>query len=197
MKKNIIISLILLGILIVLVLSGTINSFDNLVYNFIISFKSNGLTSFMKIITLFASVKVMVGLIIISLFTLLLKRKESIYLTITVIICALINTLLKYLFRRNRPIIINLILEKGYSFPSGHTMVSMAFYGSLILFILHSNLSNKYKYILSILLGFLIFLISISRVYLGVHYASDIIGGWLIGFILLNIENYYLKKRGL
>ena len=157
MKKNIIISLILLGILIVLVLSGTINSFDNLVYNFIISFKSNGLTSFMKIITLFASVKVMVGLIIISLFTLLLKRKESIYLTITVIICALINTLLKYLFRRNRPIIINLILEKGYSFPSGHTMVSMAFYGSLILFILHSNLSNKYKYILSILLGFLIF----------------------------------------
>jgi undecaprenyl-diphosphatase len=89
--------------------------------------------------------------------------------------------------QRPRPEEYRIINESGYSFPSGHSMVSMAFYGLLIYWIIKHVENKYYKYILVTLLGMLIILIGTSRIYLGVHYTSDVIAGFLIAFSYLII----------
>ena len=96
-----------------------------------------------------------------------------------------LNQILKYIVQRNRPEGYRLIDESGYSFPSGHSMVSTAFYGFLIYLVI-KKVKNKYlKNFLVILLSILIILIGFSRVYLGVHYASDVIAGFFISIAYL------------
>lgn len=195
MRNRVILAIILLIVLIILIITGDVSSFDNIVYNFIISFKNDRFTRIMKIITFLSSVKLMVILSLLSLIWLLFRKKEPLYILGTLCVSSLINVVFKNIFKRDRPNILRLIEETGYSFPSGHAMASMAFYGSIIVLALNSKMEKKYKWIINIFLGILIFLIGMSRIYLGVHYPSDILGGWLIGFILLNILNEIIKRR--
>ena len=195
MRNRVIGSLIILVIWIILVLTNNIYWFDDWIYNFFFFLKSEGLTSVMKIITAFSNVKIMIGLSIISLFSLIWKRKESLYMVGTLGCSTIINLILKNIFRRDRPLHYRFIEESGFSFPSGHAMGSTAFYGSIIVMIKNSKIDKKLKYIINSLLGLLIFLIGISRIYLGVHYPSDIVGGWIVGFILLNILDYIVRSQ--
>lgn len=73
-------------------------------------------------------------------------------------------------------------------------MASLAFYGLLIYFIYKSNLNKKIKNLLIILLSILIILIGLSRIYLGVHYATDIISGFLLSTIFLIVFTHFTKK---
>ena len=102
-------------------------------------------------------------------------------------IVTVLNQLIKRIFQRPRPTEYRIIEETGYSFPSGHSMVSMAFYGYFI-YLIYKYVKNKYvKWISIILLSLLICLIGISRIYLGVHYTSDVLGGFLISISYLII----------
>lgn len=195
MRNRIIGSILLLVIWIILVLTDNIYWFDNLIYDFLFKLKSDGLTNVMKVITAFSNVKIMVILTLLSLFGLIWKRKESIYIIGTLGLSTILNLGLKNIIRRDRPLHFRFIDETGYSFPSGHAMGSMAFYGSIMIIVKNSNLAKKYKYIINGFLGLLIFLIGISRIYLGVHYPSDIVGGWIVGFILLNIIDYIVRSQ--
>ena len=102
--------------------------------------------------------------------------------------------------QRPRPTEFRIIEETGYSFPSGHSMISMAFYGYLI-YLIYKYVENKnVKWILISLLSILICLIGISRIYLGVHYTSDVLGGFLISISYLVIyisavNNVFYKKE--
>lgn len=178
----------------ILLFNGKIIVFDNHVYNYLINFESDFLTSYFKFITKFANTITIFILCGLSLLTLFFKKKSSLYLVGTVLISTIINLGLKHSIARIRPQNINMIIETGYSFPSGHAMASVSFYGFLIYLIINSKLSAKLKWLSNIFLLILIINICLSRIYLGVHYASDVICGILISISLLLTVTYILKK---
>ena len=126
---------------------------------------------------------------------LLIKNKKigtSIIINLGTI--TILNVLLKGILQRPRPIEYRIINESGYSFPSGHSMVSMAFYGYLI-YLIYKYIKNKYlKYTLITILSALIIIIGTSRIYLGVHYTSDVIAGFLISISYLVVYTSLTKR---
>jgi len=126
---------------------------------------------------------------------LVIKNKKigiSIFANLTII--TVLNQILKRILQRPRPTKFRIIEESGYSFPSGHSMVSMAFYGYLI-YLSYKYINNKYiKWGLNFILGLLIVSIGISRIYLGAHYTSDVIGGFLISISYLIIYVITVNK---
>lgn len=195
MKKKVIICLIIFFIWLILVLTNNLIWFDESIYFLIHKLDSDNMTKLMNFFTFFAETKTIIVLSILALIGLWFKKKWPLYLDGTIAISTIINVLLKLIIRRERPNHITYVDEKTYSFPSGHAMASMSFYGAVIVIVLNSNLNKKIKYLISFLLGLLIFLIGVSRIYLGVHYPSDIIGGWLVSIILLIILDDILKRR--
>ena len=109
----------------------------------------------------------------------------------------ILNYIVKMICRRPRPIDINLITETGFSLPSSHAMVSVSFYGFLMYYIYKLDINKKKKIAVEILLATLIVLIGISRVYLGVHYASDVLAGMMLSicYYILFIKLIYTKKK--
>lgn len=198
LKKNLkwIVSLITLIMFIAIVrniYANEIASFDNFYYGYISKLISDQMTFFVKVITNLGSAY---ALISIAVLMLLIPKKKiyGILTSINLVAIFLLNLLLKYIFTRPRPTDINLIKELGYSFPSAHAMVGTAFYGFLIYLIWQSSIKNKQKWFYSILLGILIILICITRIYLGVHFASDVFGGFLISISYLVLFTSIIKK---
>lgn len=102
------------------------------------------------------------------------------------LVCAVaLNVLLKQFVQRPRPDGFRLIAETGYSFPSGHSMVAMAFYGLLAWMVWHYERDRLVRWLCVIGFGLVIVLIGISRIYLGVHYASDVLAGFCVSLIWL------------
>lgn len=102
--------------------------------------------------------------------------------------------LLKNLFNRQRPQIPLLYEAKGLSFPSGHALMSVTFYGLLIYMVFKSVRNRELRWTLIALLLFLILIIGTSRIYLRVHYASDVIAGYCIGFLWLAFAVWSLNR---
>lgn len=186
MKKRIvcIISFILFLVTVILITNDN-KYFDNYIIN-LFKYKSDILTNIMKIITFLGSALSII-LLTVLLIIVVKGKRNKILILINVIVTTLLNQLLKNVFQRGRPID-SIIEESGYSFPSGHSMVSMAFYGFLIYLVYKSNI--KYKGLIVGLLSVLIVLIGISRIYLGVHYPTDVIGGFTLSlsYLLLFID---------
>lgn len=129
------------------------------------------------------------------IFCILINNKKiSFTILLNVVIATILNILLKNIIQRPRPDDFRLISETGYSFPSGHSMVSMAFYGFLIYLSIKYLKNRKLKVILITSLSILIILIGISRIYLGVHYTSDVIAGFLISACYLIVYTSLVKK---
>ena len=107
-----------------------------------------------------------------------------------------LNQFLKHIVQRPRPTEYRIIDERGYSFPSGHSMASAAFYGFLIYLIYKKVKSKKLKIGLIAFFTFLIPLIGCSRIYLGVHYTSDVLAGFFVSisylFIYISIVDDYI-----
>lgn len=100
----------------------------------------------------------------------------------------LLIRMLKYIYQRERPSINSEIDAIGYSFPSGHGMGSLIFYGFLTYIILGTIKSKAIKWSTVILVSILLLLIGLSRVYLGAHYPSDVVAGYLAGAVWLMIN---------
>jgi len=169
-----------------------ITSFDMSISSYIWSLRTPFLTRLMKLITFLASSKFIIGTLLIYI---LLKR-DYIY-PLNLSINAILNHVLKKIFKRPRPSNI-LVIEKSHSFPSGHSMAAVSFYGYLIYMILKSKINRIYKILLTIVLVIIILLIGFSRIYLGAHYFSDVICGFLISIeyliIFISISNRVTKK---
>lgn len=172
---------------------------DDIVYNFMSDNVINDkITNIVKIITNITSpLVVIITAIILIIF--IKNKKIKLSLAINLIGVTIINNLLKVIIARPRPDINRLVDETGYSFPSGHSITSMVFYGYLIYLIYKYVDNRKIKIPLMIFLILLIPIIGLSRIYLGVHYTSDVLGGFLLGTVYLilfiNISNKYIIKE--
>ncbi len=109
------------------------------------------------------------------------RNKKALVIVSLLIIDALIIEVLKRIFRRERPNIKRLVEETGYSFPSGHMTSATCFYGFIIFLVVISGMVLVWKVVLSLALSLFILVIGYSRIYLGVHYFSDVVGGLLVG----------------
>ena len=96
-----------------------------------------------------------------------------------------LNTLLKTIVQRPRPEGFRLVAESGYSFPSGHSMVAMAFFGLLIWMIWRHHRRDAMRVVWCAFFGLVIVAVGLSRVYLGVHYASDVLAGFCVSLAWL------------
>ena len=114
-------------------------------------------------------------------------------MSINLILITIFQLILKNIFSRNRPIDINLIDESGYSFPSGHSLTSMAFYGFIIYLIYTSDIKGKKIFIT--LFSLLILVTGLSRIYLGVHYFTDVVGGFVFAAAYLIVYTHMIKDK--
>lgn len=171
-----------------LVFTGHSDIIDIPVYDFIFSFRSDFLDHYFIFITKFGNTLTI--LIVVFAFLLLVRNAYAIFLGASACTCILSNTLIKQIIRRIRPEHLRLIVQGGYSFPSGHAMISVCVYGYLLHFV-WKKVSNRYlRGILVFFLIFLIFSIGCSRIYVGVHYPTDVLAGYCLAIseVLLIIE---------
>lgn len=158
---------------------------DDIGYNLISKYLiSDFMTPIVKIVTQLASP---IFLVILTILLMVFIKNNNIrkYICVNLIVSTILNFGIKNIVRRTRPEGFRIIEESGYSFPSGHSMVSMAFYG-LLIYLIYKKVDNKYlKNCLIFLLSIIILLIGLSRIYLGVHYTSDVLAGFLLGISYL------------
>ena len=160
---------------------------DIMGYKFVSTYlMSDFATPITKFITNFGGA-IFIIILTVILFVIIKNKKIGISIISNLVIITAINQILKRIVQRPRPTEYRIIEETGYSFPSGHSMVSLAFYGYLI-YLIYKYINNKHlKYISIILLSILICSIGISRIYLGVHYTSDVLAGFMISISYLII----------
>jgi undecaprenyl-diphosphatase len=153
----------------------------------------------MKSISVFGNMVIApLSIILASLFFYLANRRREAVFTLTVILADLANVLIKLLIHRPRPTLANAKLFMDFSqssFPSGHVVHYVVFFGFLLtVMIVGKNISSFWRVLVGLLSAFLILTVSFSRIYLGAHWATDVIGGYLFGFIYLGIIlKFYFK----
>ncbi|HEY2493501.1 MAG TPA: phosphatase PAP2 family protein [Paenibacillus sp.] len=175
--------------------------FDNPIISFIQGLESPAWTGVMKWFTTVGSAGVMIIISICTLFILyvVFKHRQELILFFAVVLGSqFLNIMLKNIFKRIRPDLHRLIEIEGFSFPSGHSMAAFSFYGILTYLMWRHTRPRVARIILLTCSASMILLIGVSRVYLGVHYPSDIIGGYLASsaWILICIISFKrFKKR--
>ncbi len=201
MNKNNFKILITFVILTFLFLSQSYNNilktFDLKIIDLIQSLENKYLTVFYQMITNIADTYqsiVITVLLVIFLYTKKYKR-EALFLAITMSICGIAMPLLKNIFSRERPNFYRLIEISGYSFPSGHTTAATTMYLTLAIIVL-SNMNKLNKYFVFGIVALGIIIIGTSRIYLGVHYPTDVIAGICLGISIVSIvyRLYYNKS---
>ncbi|TDL95581.1 phosphatase PAP2 family protein [Macrococcus brunensis] len=167
---------------------------DNEVYEFIYSSESFITTSIMLGYTTIGEVWSMILLSLVVVCYLMLKRMkiEALFFALAMILSGALNPILKNIFDRERPTLLRLIDITGFSFPSGHAMGSATFFGSIAFLVSRSD--SQYKPYIIGLCVLTVLMISSSRVYLGVHYPTDVIAGMLGGVICILLSQVFLHK---
>ncbi|WP_055079363.1 phosphatase PAP2 family protein [Lagierella massiliensis] len=193
-KRDKIIILFAFAWLISLIVSFKMNTnfFENYDYNILSFIRSNThLTSFYKFITFFGNTTTYFYIFIpVGIWMIYKKKgKKFIYILASILIATLIMVAIKNTVRRIRPIDFFVIEQGGYSFPSGHSIVSAATYWTI--YRINDLRNNPYKVFLVIfplLIGF-------SRLALGVHWPTDVITGLLLGYSISSVVDYKYKKE--
>ena len=198
-KKTIIlfVSLILFIFLTYNIFNNKIAFIDSYIEGIILSIRNDKLTDIMTIITNISSAYALI-VITILLLILIKNKKIPILIAFNLIFSFLTSQLIKIILRRDRPVNISLVNAMGFSYPSGHSMVSMAYFG-FIAYLVYKYIDNTIvKVILIITLFVSIFAIGLSRIYLGVHYFSDVLGGFLLSIsylmLFININKFNLSE---
>ena len=136
------------------------------------------------------------AIILIAIFYLKKWKTESLLIAGNLGLAGILIVSLKHLYQRPRPDILHLVEEKGFSFPSGHSLAVTLLIGSLIIILGQRVKNTTTKLALQGLLGLYLVSVLVSRVYLGVHYPSDVLASLSLGLGILFIEfPFYDKLR--
>lgn len=183
------------GLLTLFVTSGKALVLDEVFYNGLIKVKNSYLTNILYVITNIGSTIGVICLLVIMFIIFYEKKAISNfkYVAVNVGIGALIMKILKDIIKRIRPSW-KWIVQSGFSYPSGHTISAVLLYGTLILLV-YKKVHGKYRKPLIICFSLMIFLISISRIYFGVHFLSDVIASIILGSIILIISSLFMDRE--
>lgn len=180
--------------------------FDQEVFSWAARYKSEQMTDIVKFVTYFASVRFLVSVpSTLTLFFLFFRKWRwfAVYIFMATVLSAALNQYLKNTFGRMRPESA-FYFQSGFSFPSGHAMIGIAFYGTLA-YLAWKYIRNPFlRYALPVLLITWTLLIAFSRVYLNVHYATDVLAGLAAGmfcmvltiFLVRQLQAYYARRNG-
>ena len=189
-------SLIALAFIINTIFGLENSAFDMRVFENIRPYVNDTNTRIMRFITFFATGEFLVPAnITLALFFLLKKHRwYSLRVPVVSLGSFVVMSSMKLLFSRTRPDDPVFRAALGFSFPSGHAMSAMTFYG-LLVFLVWKNVDNVIlKWILTFLLIIFIHLIGFSRIYLRVHYASDVMAGFSLGLIWLVLSLWVVHR---
>lgn len=171
--------------------------FDQHAFNFLAKNISDVNTDVMQVFTFLGTHTFLIpaNLALVAWFLFIKKHRwYSISVPVVALSSLLLMFFLKMIFHRDRPLSPLLQAAQGYSFPSGHATMSITFYGLIIFLVWQNVKSVLLKWTLTILLGLLIIFIGVSRVYLRVHYASDVLAGFCVGLMWLFLSLWILKR---
>ncbi|NEM98031.1 phosphatase PAP2 family protein [Pontibacter burrus] len=170
--------------------------FDEAAFAFAASIASPGFNNFIEVITFFGSGEFLTpaALLLVAYFIFVRKHRwYSLKVPVVALGSITLNVVLKYFFDRPRPLL-PLVEAHGLSFPSGHTMVAASFYG-LIIYLVWKHVEQVWlRNLLIFLLSVFVMLIGFSRIYLRVHYATDVVAGFAAGFMWVVIGIWILKR---
>ena len=167
--------------------------FDLPVYQFIMSIfpVSMSMTVIMKMITtLGSSIVIVAGLI--SVAVLIRDKKYFKIFVFANLLAIILNNIIKLIVHRPRPSnTMTLAVETSYSFPSGHSMMSMVFYGLVIYYVRKFVKKKWISNLLTVVLSLVILAVGITRIYLGVHYATDVLAAYVWVYLFVCVYKVF------
>ena len=174
--------------------------FDEAIRNFVHGFASPKFTMVMQAFSVIGGqVLTVLALVVPALLWWRGKRRASIWLVATMLGALVLDLAMKYSFHRQRPIPYFGTVPHTYSFPSGHSLFSFCFYGSLAGFLANRTRSRFLRAGIYVCAALLIICIGMSRIYLGVHYPTDVIAGYLSAAIWVSVvvmlDHWRQRKR--
>jgi undecaprenyl-diphosphatase len=179
------------------VLRGETRAFDDATRAAVHAWASPSLTVFMQIISFMGSTEFLFGATTVATFLMFRSKwkKEAILFPITMIGAGLLNTTLKLSFQRARPVpFFDLLAPRSYSFPSGHALASFCFYGVLAAMLATRIKNQKWRAVFWTSAVLIILLIGLSRIYLGVHYTTDVLAGYAAALIWVVVVNFVEQR---
>ena len=190
-------ALVVFAVILACVLTGHAAGFDDPVREFFYSLRGPLMTRVAVFITTLANKYVIIGLCLLLLIVPQTRLTFGVPLSAGALGTMLLNTLIKHIVGRLRPDVLHLVVEEGYSFPSGHSITSMFFYGFAIWLVWRNVKNPTARNILTVLLAVPMLLIGPTRVYLGVHFPTDVLAAWCLAIaaIMLAIEIIRLFEK--
>lgn len=202
MKKS---KIILLSIIVLIFIINTVlvclnltDGIDTFIHNLVLPLSSESADKLMKFFTFLGSTLFIISVAAIFLIICIIRKKWYVGVCSSVMIAlsTLLNNVIKWCINRPRPVYMT-VIENTTSYPSGHSMASMLLYGFFIYLIMKSNFKKTDKIIFSIILAVIILSVGFSRIYLGAHFITDVIGAYSASLILITIFDLINDKKNL
>ncbi|MCC9992135.1 phosphatase PAP2 family protein, partial [Streptococcus agalactiae] len=175
----------------------TVIAFDQNIQESVRGQLPNLSTRFFKLITVVGSTVSQIAIAIMSVTFCYLKKwyPQARFIAVNAVISGICILSLKLIFQRVRPTLTHLVFVGGYSFPSGHSMGTFMIFGSIIILLQYYMPKSIWKLLCQGTLGLLIFLIGLSRIYLGVHFPTDVLAGFILAYGILNLTAYIFLAK--
>lgn len=175
----------------------TVIAFDQTIQESVRGQLPNLSTRFFKLITVIGNTVSQIAIAIMSVTFCYLKKwyPQARFIAVNAIISGICILSLKLIFQRVRPTLPHLVFAGGYLFPSGHSMGTFMIFGSIIILLQYYMPNSIWKLLCQGILGLLIFLIGLSRIYLGVHFPTDVLAGFILAYGILNLTAYIFLAK--